>query len=266
MTDTTSYLFDTGTELGRDHMDHLAHLLDPSTFALLGPTGVRPGWRCLDLGAGGGSVSRWLADRVGPTGEVVALDLDTAQLPEHPSITVVQHDINDGLTGHLAGPYDLVHARLTLMHLPRREEILAMLVSQLAPGGWLVVGDVSDRPCTVLCARSEQDVAVWEKIQHLSHRVVGPLGGLDVDWAPRIHAAMVAAGLTDIHGTETSQTVTGGTPGMLLHALLNEQAHEPLVAAGATREEMTRYQELCRDPQFRSWFYQVVFLRGRKPS
>lgn len=264
MTDTDTYLFDTGSDLGRAHMDYLAQMLDAATFSVLEPIGVRPGWRCLDLGAGGGSVSRGLADRVGPTGEVVAVDLDTNQLAGDPGLTVVRHDINDGLPGRLAGPYDLIHARLTLMHLPRRDEILALLVDSLAPGGWLVVGDVSDRPCTVLSAADEQDVALWDKIQHLSHQVVGPAAGLDVTWARRINEGMTEAGLVDVAGIETSQTTEGNTPGMLLHQLLNEQAYHPLVAAGATPWEIARYQELCRDPQLRTWFYQFVCLRGRR--
>lgn len=264
MTDT-SYLFDTGSDLGAAQMDHLAAMLDAATFGMLTPIGIQSGWRCLDVGAGGGSVARWLADQVGPDGEVLAVDLDTAQLHSQPGVDPVAHDINDGLPGHLAGPYDLIHTRLTLMHLPRREEILALLADSLAPGGWLVVGDVTDRPRRVLSAVSAEDLAVWERIQHLSHRVVGPAGGLDVDWAHRIDDRMVAAGLTEIHGIETSQTVTGGSPGMLLHLSLNKQAYHHLVAAGATAAHLERYQELCRDPQLRTWFYQFLCVRGRRP-
>src|SRR5262245_24735854 len=42
--------------------------------------GVRPGWRCLEVGAGGGSIAAWLADCVGSEGAVVATDLDTTHL------------------------------------------------------------------------------------------------------------------------------------------------------------------------------------------
>lgn len=261
---STDYLFDTGSDLGRQHMDHLALMLDGHTFGVLDPATFRPGQRCLDLGAGGGSVTRWLADRVGPTGEVVAIDIDTTHLTDGRGITVHRHDINNGLPEPIAGPYDLIHARLTLMHLPRRDEIFADLVDALAPGGWMVIGDVSGRPLTVLSAHSAQDVAVWERIQHLSHDVVSPAGGIDFGWAHRINDAMVGAGLSDIHGIEVSETVDGRSPGALLHATLNLQAHDHLLAAGAEPWEMKRYQELTHDPGFRTWFYQFVCLRGRK--
>ncbi|WP_177155061.1 class I SAM-dependent methyltransferase [Glycomyces harbinensis] len=266
MTDTrnTQYLFKTGSDLGLQHMNFLAEIFDRHTFGVLDPIAVRAGQRCLDLGAGGGSVTRRLADQVGPTGEVVAIDIDTTHLTDGPPIAVHRHDINDGLSGPIAGPYDLIHARLTLTHLPRRDAIFTELVDALAPGGWIVIGDASGRPLSVLSARSEQDVAVWKRIQHLSHEVVSPAGGIDFGWAHRIDDAMAGAGLTNVHGIEVSETVNGGSPGALLHAALNLQAREPLLAAGAEPRELERYQELTRDPEFRTWFYQFICLRGRK--
>jgi trans-aconitate methyltransferase len=34
--------------------------------------------------------------------------------------------------------FDLIHARLVLVHLPEREKVLARLMAALKPGGWLV--------------------------------------------------------------------------------------------------------------------------------
>jgi cyclopropane fatty-acyl-phospholipid synthase-like methyltransferase len=48
--------------------------LDPVTVACFETIGVAPGWRCLEVGAGAGSMARWLAERAGPGGEVVAVD------------------------------------------------------------------------------------------------------------------------------------------------------------------------------------------------
>ena len=267
MTDTqSSYLFDTGSEQGAHHMDHLAHLFDAHTISMLSPVGLQPGQRCLDVGAGGGSVARRLAEQVGPDGEVVAADIDTTRLSDGPGVTVVDADINDGLVGALAGSYDLIHARLTLLHLPDREAILGMLADALAPGGWLVIGDATSRPLRVLSDHCMRDVAVWERIQYLSHEVVGPAAGMDLTWGYRISDQMVAAGLGHLYGTENSETVSGGSNGLLVHAALNSQAHDALLAAGAEEWEMRRYQELCHDPTFRIWNYQLVYVRGQRLS
>lgn len=261
----TDYLFDNSSADGRSHMDNLPLVLDRHSVRVLDQTGISPGQRCLEVGAGGGSISRWMADRVAPGGEVTALDIDTSRLPDHPGVRVHRHDLDDGLDGALAGPYDLVHARLVLTHLPRRHEILRELVDALAPGGWLVVGDLTDRPLGILSERSARDIAVWERIQHLSHEVVSPAGGIDFDWGHRIHDSMVGAGLEELYGIEVSETADGGSPGAQLHAATNAQAREHLLAAGAQPWEMERYQELTQDPSFRTWFYQFICFRGRKP-
>jgi len=262
--DAADYLFDTGSALGRRHMDLLAQIFDRWTFGALDAAGVSPGMRCLDVGAGGGSVARWLTDRVGPTGQVVAVDLDTTHLTGHDGIVVHRHDIGDGLPGELAGPYDLIHARLTLMHLPRKDEVFAELAAALAPGGRIVVGDLTGRPLSVISAPEARDIVVWDRVQHLSHDVVSPAAGIDFGWASRIDAAMTDHGLVDVQGIEVSQTVAGGSPGALLHAVLNAQAYEHILAAGAAPWELERYQELTRDPAFRSWFYQFVCVWGRR--
>ena len=41
---------------------------------------VQPGWRCLEVGAGRGSMAVWLAERVGDRGHVVATDIDVSYL------------------------------------------------------------------------------------------------------------------------------------------------------------------------------------------
>src|SRR4051812_8076684 len=85
--------------------------LDPLTFRRLRALGVAQGWRCLDVGAGGGSVARWLAGVVAPNGHVTAMDVDTEFLTrvDASGIEVRKHDV---LAGPIEpGEYDLVHCR-----------------------------------------------------------------------------------------------------------------------------------------------------------
>lgn len=261
MTDT--YIFDTGSDLGSEHVSHLEGLLDPVTTKYLDAVDIRPGMRCLELGAGGGSIARWLADRTGQSGSVVATDLDISNLRDHPGVDVRRHDINDGVPP--GGPYDLIHARLVLMHVPGREQILGRLVDSLAPGGWLVLGEFTDRPLHVLSAPAESDAKLFAYMQHLSTRVVSPAQGLSFQWAAEVPEQMRAAGLTDFHAIEYSRTTVGGTSGCLLHRNLNLQAEPLLRKAGATTEELDRYRELMTDPRFMAWFYQVAYFRARHP-
>ncbi len=97
MSTDEGYLLDNQqAEAGR-RFDALARLLDPVTFRHLEATGVTAGWRCWEVGAGGVTVPAWLAARVGPTGRVLATDIDTSWLPPNlAGVDVRRHDIGTG--------------------------------------------------------------------------------------------------------------------------------------------------------------------------
>jgi SAM-dependent methyltransferase len=105
------------------------------TFAL----GVGQGWRCLEIGAGDGLIARWLPGQVGG-GAVVATDIETRFLAglEALNVEVLRHDMPATVDPRPGDPFDLIHARNLLFHLPERDQVLDRLVSWLRPGGWLV--------------------------------------------------------------------------------------------------------------------------------
>src|SRR4051794_23198942 len=74
------YVFAEESDIERARLTGLEATFDPITTDVLARLGVGPGWRCAEVGAGGGSIVRWLADRVGPTGQVVATDIDIRYL------------------------------------------------------------------------------------------------------------------------------------------------------------------------------------------
>jgi SAM-dependent methyltransferase len=121
----------------RERLGLLERLADPITLRRLQSLGVREGWRCLEIGAGHGSVARWLAKQVGPTGQVVATDLNPLFLRElaEPNIVVRQHDI---LSDELEDAhYDLVHCRFLLMHLSQPQRAAERMAKAVRRGGWL---------------------------------------------------------------------------------------------------------------------------------
>ena len=140
MSGNESYLLDNQqSEAGR-RFEALSELFDPVTFRHLAAVGVSAGWACWEVGAGGVSVPAWLAEQAGPSGRVVASDIDTAWMPvEAAAFEVLRHDV--GVDQPPAGGFDLVHARLLLTHVPARIEALASMVRALRPGGWLVIED-----------------------------------------------------------------------------------------------------------------------------
>lgn len=141
MADPEYVLAHTSNDTERVRLGHLASWADAVTIRRLENVKVGAGWRCLEVGAGVGSVARWLAEQVGDGGVVVATDINPRFLTEMPENTEVRlHDIlSDDLEW---GAYDLVHCRLVLQHLPDPRAALSRMVAALAPGGWLVVEEM----------------------------------------------------------------------------------------------------------------------------
>lgn len=249
-------------DLGHAQMRYAEALLDGPTTELLWTTRPQPGWRCLEVGAGGGSIARWMAHRTG--GEVDAVDLDTDHLEHIPGVTVHRHDINDGLP--VAGPYDLIHARLVLLGLPRRAAVLEELIDALAPGGWLVIGEFSARLPRSIPTDAPRDGDLFDRLMEISHGAVRHESSRSLAWAQEVADHLEDRGLGEIQRRKHSPIVTGSD--LSARYLLNSaaQIRPQLIAAGMTPEELNRCDEILMDPRFRAWFYQFVTTRGRAPK
>jgi SAM-dependent methyltransferase len=236
------YSFDNDDPEAHDRHRYLSTMLDDFTFARLSTLGDLTGRRCLEVGAGGGSVARWLAERVGPTGEVVATDFNTKHLPPDAGYTVVRNDLTvDPLP---AGEWDVIHARLVLMHIPQRREILARLAAALAPGGALVLEDWQTAfGELVLAAPNPRAAELVDDYQTTLVERILPANGTDSRWAQRVPAAMLAEGLVDVQTEVEARSWPGGTEGALLVAANIGQLRDRFLQAGFSGR---RLDELCR--------------------
>ncbi|MGW5611366.1 class I SAM-dependent methyltransferase [Streptomyces sp. NPDC003753] len=113
--------------------------------------GVRVGSRCWEVGAGGPGIQEALAAAVGPTRHVLATDIDPSWLKAGDGYEVRRHDVAVDPPPE-PGTFDLVHARLVLVHVPDRAHALATMAAALRPGGWLLVEDADTalRPLAAL--------------------------------------------------------------------------------------------------------------------
>ncbi|QVQ50748.1 methyltransferase domain-containing protein [Spiractinospora alimapuensis] len=257
------YLFDSTTDLGARHLSLLRHLFDPMSIDILHAAGVNAGARCLDLGTGAGSIARWMAER-SSDGTVIALDKDTEQISDDTGIEVLRHDITQGLP--VDGPFDVIHARLFLMHFPNRAEIVSQLVERLAPGGWLVVGDFHGSELPVLSVPSPGDAEFFRRMVALGHDVVSDAFGVSWDWAGEAPRHLMDAGLENVRATESRSTMTGGDPRSALALCLNRQVQPLMERAGATADEIARFHRLLVDPGMSAWFYRIAYTRGQRPT
>lgn len=116
------------------------------TTQLRRASGVSSGWRCLEVGAGGGEITRWLADQVGPDGGMVAVHLETRWVESLADdvVTVCRGDFTQLELSH--GSFDLVVAQMLLLHLPNPERACQRSVELAAPNGQVVIHDADFTP------------------------------------------------------------------------------------------------------------------------
>lgn len=72
------YFFDNCQDDEDERLRRLEEIADPRSISLLGPLGIEGGWRYEEFGAGRVPMVSWLADQVGPSGSVVAVDRNAA--------------------------------------------------------------------------------------------------------------------------------------------------------------------------------------------
>jgi len=138
---TGRYLLSNDAPEAMDRFTAFTTLFDPATFRHLDGLGLAPGWRCWEVGAGGASVVDHLSARVGPAGHILATDINLSWAvgAGASNVEILEHDVATGTPP--GGPFDLVHARLVLVHVPERDDALAAMAAALRPGGVMLVED-----------------------------------------------------------------------------------------------------------------------------
>jgi ubiquinone/menaquinone biosynthesis C-methylase UbiE len=184
--------------VGRTGADRLA-LLDraygPGTRRLLEEVGLAPGMKVVDVGCGIGSVTRWIADRVGPTGSVIGIDRSAESLrvarerTAQPNVEYVE--ASAFATGLPRGAFDVAFSRLLLKHVDRPEDAVAEMRALLRPGG-----RVACEEAVIESSSCDPPAPAHQRLQELSTQMFARNG---TDWqvARRLYQLIVAQGFTE---------------------------------------------------------------------
>ncbi|GAA4703933.1 class I SAM-dependent methyltransferase [Phytohabitans rumicis] len=259
------YTFDNAAPTAAQRVRLLAESIDGHTTEVLAGLGIAQGWRCLEVGPGAGTITAWLAARVGPRGRVTALDLDPRHVPGGPTIEVRQDDVRTAALPD--AHFDLIHARLVLMHLPERDEVLRRLAGALRPGGLLVVSDwdTTWRRGLLIAASDPAAAGAFDAYQDALANLVVSNGG-DLAWASRVPLAMRSTGLVGITGVGHNRLHAGGDAGCLLHAANTHQLADPLRRWGLTVEQIERVRAAMAHPDTLIHSYWLYTTVGRRPE
>ncbi|NJC72317.1 methyltransferase domain-containing protein [Planosporangium thailandense] len=265
MAEDSGYLLDNQQAEAGTRFDALATLFNPSTFRHLDALGVTAGWRCWEVGAGGPGVPSWLAARVGPAGHVLATDIDVSWMTAagDAGFEIRRHDV--GAEPPPGDGFDLVHARLVLVHVPQRDAALAAMVSALRPGGWLLVEEADPAMQPLVCPdESGPPQRLANKLKR-DFRTLMAARGVDLAYGRTLPRLLRDGGLADV-GADAYFPIAGDACALLEKATV-AQIRARLVAAGlATDDEIDQHLanveagllDLATSPMISAW--------GRRPG
>jgi SAM-dependent methyltransferase len=252
------YLLDNQQVEAGQRFDAFAELFDPSTFRHLTAVGLGRGWRVWEVGAGGRSVPAWLARQVGADGRVLATDIDTSWVSGTAGVEVLRHDV--GLDPVPDGPFDLVHARLLLVHVPHRDRALAQMVAALRPGGWLVVEDADPALQPLVCVEDQGPAEKLANRLKAGFRRLLAARGVDLAYGRTLPRRLRELGLVDV-SADAYFPIAGAACSELERATV-EQIRDRLIAGGiATAAEIDEHLaavtggalDLATSPMISAW-------------
>ncbi|SEB62001.1 class I SAM-dependent methyltransferase [Streptomyces sp. TLI_105] len=208
-----------------ERIDFGALAYDRTTMARLRALGAGPGWRCLDVGAGTGTVSRRLLEEAGVE-SVLAVDRDVRFLAERQvtGLDLLEADVT--APDFSPGRFRLVHARFVLMHLAEHDRLITALAGLVAPGGVLVLSDAVDltgdrtSPTPYTTAMR----AMWQGLRATI--------GTDVSWVPSYPQLLRGAGLERVGAEIHVPPLLPGSPISRFWADTWERSRAAMVATG----------------------------------
>ena len=141
---------------------------------------------------------RWLAQRVGPAGRVLATDIDVSWTEDAaaPWVEVRRHDVARDAAP--AETFDLVHARLVLVHVTDRDEALRSMVRVLRPGGWLLVEDADPALQPLSCLDPHNPEEELANALRTGFRALMAGRGVDLAYGRKLPRLLRGAGLVDV--------------------------------------------------------------------
>lgn len=255
--------YETDEELARLRV--LESLCDPWTIRFLDTVGVAPGWSCLEVGAGAGSVARWLAERVGPSGHVVATDLNPRFLDDLSASGIDVRRLDITADDIEPGRYDLVHSRALVLHLADPVGALRRMVAALRPGGRLAVEE-PDYSTTAPVDRSHPLAAGYAEYLNVRTQFLAEANVMNLHYGSMLPVHVEQLGLTGVVNEGRLTVERGGSPQALFLMQSFQQVDDLMVVAGVLPESaVAAAWAALQDPTFAYRSATMHKVWGRRP-
>ncbi|NJN87130.1 MAG: methyltransferase domain-containing protein [Leptolyngbyaceae cyanobacterium SL_7_1] len=259
----TGYIFtDTQHIEERDRLQTIERVFDPASRRRIATTGITNQWRCLEVGAGAGSIAQWMAEQVGEHGKVVAIDVNTRFLTavNAPNLEVHEADIR---TFTSPEPFDLIHARYVLIHNADFRVALTNMLTLLKPGGWLVLEEPDFSAARAIVG----EVEICAAVDRVNQSILQLFADRAMDGAlgVKLPAILQSLGVELAIVEDEAHLCAGGAGVATVMKLSTLQLAEKYMATGkTTAPDIQAYCQFADDPQAWGIYYATIGAIGRK--
>jgi ubiquinone/menaquinone biosynthesis C-methylase UbiE len=259
---STQYVFDNSqdsSELKR--LQSIEQIFDPASKRRILSTGITDGWRCLEVGAGAGSIARWMSEVVGEMGKVVAVDLDTRFIANInlPNVDVIKEDIQNLSLDDRS--FDLIHARYVLIHIPNFRLALTKMLQLLKPNGWLVLEEPDFSAARAIAGQEIEAVNRVNQsiLQMFENR------GMDYAFGVKLPAILQEFDLQLLSVETDAHLANGGSDMANMMKMSALQLAEKYVSTGkSTHEDIKKYCLFAEDKSSWSIYYATAGVVAQK--
>jgi len=196
MESTTSHYALGSTDAEHDRLIWQAERFAPLTERLFREAGIGPGQRVLDIGSGVGDIALLAARLVGPSGEVVGIELDPRSIARARArvteaglrnVSFIQCDVSQIPGGKF---FDAAVGRFILMWVPDPVSVLRSVSQQVRPEGIVAFQEPYWAPLLALLA----PLPLWSATASLIHETFRR-SGAKPELGPALYRLFQEAGL-----------------------------------------------------------------------
>ncbi len=224
---TNDYIISGGMD-GKTRLNLLSGVLNPYTKQLLRTLGIATGSSFLDMGCGGGNVSIMVANMIGNTGHVVAVDFDDQiiALAEQDAISQGVHNISfktaSAYDVSLHHEFGTAYARFLLSHLKSPAKVLDKMMRSVKPGGKVIMEDVqfSGHFCHPACDAFNQYLDYYTALALRN--------GQDPEMGITLFSLFQQAGLSEV-GVDMIQPTFSSGPGKWMAWITLDRIKQALI-------------------------------------
>lgn len=233
---------------------------DPFTINKLQSLNISENALCLEIGAGLGSIAKWLSQIV-YKGKVIANDINTEHIDQ---LNIANLEVLKGDIRHLDledSSFDLIHARYVFIHIQDSHDLIVKLFKSLKPGGYLFI--------------EEPDFSYESTISSPHHEIMDKVNraitlmydkmGLNIDIGQKLAPLVSSLDFKSIQSYADLHYQNGGSDMAIMMKNSCEYLREKYLETALVNEsDIKNYLKICDHPNIWTHYFTTFSVIAEK--